>query len=69
MIISMRKIYEENKPLGENKKLTLDLSEELASQLFKFARDTGAPPEVLAAAILTAHIDKSPLDVSDLRDP
>ena len=64
----MSKIYEENKPLGENKNLTLDLSEELASQLFKFARDSGAPPEVLAAAILTSHVEKGSLDASDLRD-
>ena len=68
MIILMSKIYKKNKPLGENKKLTLDLSEELASQLFKFARDAGAPPEVLAAAILTSHAEKGFLDASDLRD-
>ena len=47
---------------------TVDLNEELASQLFKFARDSGAPPEVLAAAILTSHVEKGSLDVSDLRD-
>lgn len=64
----MNKVYKENKPLGENKKLTLDLSEELASQLFKFARGAGAPPEVLAAAIMISHAEKGSLDASDLRD-
>ena len=64
----MSKYYRENKTLGENRKLTLDLSEELASKLFKFARDAGAPPEVLAAAILTSHAEKGFLDASDLRD-
>lgn len=54
--------------LGENKKFTLDLNEEFASQLFKFARDAGSPPEVLAAAILTSHVEKGSLDASDLRD-
>ena len=54
---------------GNFKNLTVELNEELASKFFHFARDTGAPPEVIAAAILTAHVDKGPLDLSDLRDP
>ena len=58
----------EIEPFGECKKLTLDLSEELASQLYKLARDLGVDPEVLAAAILTSHIEKGYLDTSDLRD-
>ena len=53
---------------GSYKNFTVDLNEELASQLFKFARDSGAPPEVLAAAILTSHVEKGSLDISDLRD-
>ena len=64
----MNKPYNEIESFGEYKKLTLDLSEEFASQLFKFARDAGAPPEVLAAAILTSHTENGSLDVSDLRD-
>ena len=64
----MSKYYRENKTLNQNKKLTLDLSEELASQLFKFAHDAGAPPEVLTEAILTSHVEKDSLDESDLRD-
>jgi hypothetical protein len=64
----MSKYYRENKTLAQNKKLTLDLSEKLASQLFKFARDAGAPPEVLAEAILISHVEKDSLDESDLRD-
>lgn len=54
---------------GKYRNFSLDLNEELASQLYKSARDTGAPPEVIAAAILTSHVDNGPLDVSDLRDP
>ena len=52
---------------GNYKNFTVDLSEELASQLCKSARDTGVPPEVIAAALLTSHIEKGSLDVSDLR--
>ena len=54
---------------GNYKNFTVDLNEELSSQLFKFARDQGAPPEVLAAAILSSHVEKGSLDVSDLRNP
>ena len=64
----MSKSNNEIEPFGEYKKLTLDLSEGLASKLFKFARDAGAPPEVLAAVILNSHVEKGSLDASDLRD-
>ena len=64
----MSKSNNEIEPFGECKKLTLDLREELASQLYKLARDLGVDPEVLAAAILTSHIEKGSLDTSDLRD-
>jgi len=64
----MSKPYNEIELSSGYKKLTLDVNEEIASQLFRFARDAGAPPEVLAAAILTSHVEKSPLDASDLRD-
>jgi hypothetical protein len=64
----MTKPYNEIESSGVHKELTIDLSEELASKLFKFARDAGAPPEVLAAAILNSHIEKGSLDASDLRD-
>jgi hypothetical protein len=64
----MNKSFSEVQSFDEYKKLTLDLSEEFASQLFKFARDAGAPPEVLAAAILTSHVENGSLDASDLRD-
>lgn len=64
----MSKTNKLNKPLGGYKKLTLDVNEEIASQLFRFARDAGAPPEVLAAAILTSHVEKGSMDASDLRD-
>ena len=64
----MSKSNNEIEPFGEYKKLTLDLSEELASQLFKFARDAGTPPEVLAAVILNSHVEKGSFDASDLRD-
>ena len=53
---------------GSFKNFTVDLNEELASQLYKSARDTGAPPEVIAAAILTSHVEKGSLDISDSRD-
>jgi hypothetical protein len=64
----MSKPYNEIESFGAYKKLTVDSSEEFASQLFKFARDAGAPPEVLAAAILTSHVENASLDASDLRD-
>tara|TARA_B110000483_G_C17668835_1_gene340996 strand:- start:75 stop:272 length:198 start_codon:yes stop_codon:yes gene_type:complete len=64
----MSKSNNEIEPFGECKKLTLDLSEELASQHYKLARNLGVDPEVLAAAILTSHIEKGSLDTSDLRD-
>lgn len=64
----MSKSNNEIEHFCEYKKLTLDLNEEIASQLFRFARDAGAPPEVLAAAILTSHVEKGSLDASDLRD-
>ena len=53
---------------GNYKNFTVDLYEELASQLCESASDTGVPPEVIAAAILTSHVEKGSLDVSDLRD-
>lgn len=53
---------------GHYKNFTVDLNEELASHLCESARDTGVPPEVIAAAILTSHVEKGSLDVSDLRD-
>ena len=53
---------------GNYKNFTVDLNEELTSQLCESARDTGVPPEVIAAAILTSHVEKGSLDVSDLRD-
>ena len=53
---------------GNFKNLTVELNEELDSQLFHFARDTGATPEVIAAAILTSHVEKGSLDISDSRD-
>ena len=64
----MSKPKNEIEPFGEYKKLTLDLREELASQLYKLARNLGVDPEVLAAGILTSHIEKSSLDESDLSD-
>ena len=64
----MSKPNNEIESSGEYKELTIDLSEELASKLFKFARDAGAPPEVLAAVILNSHVEKGSLDASDLRD-
>ena len=65
---AMSEPYNEIESSGEYKELTIDLSEELASKLFKFARDAGAPPEVLAAVILNSHVEKGSLDASDLRD-
>ena len=53
---------------GNYKNFTVDLYEELASQLCESASDTGVPPEVIAAAILSSHVEKGSLDVSDLRD-
>tara|TARA_B100000497_G_C7525579_1_gene319092 strand:+ start:210 stop:407 length:198 start_codon:yes stop_codon:yes gene_type:complete len=50
------------------KNFTVDINEELASQLCESERDTGVPPEVIAAAILTSHVEKGSLDVTDLRD-
>ncbi len=64
----MSKSYKQNEPLGGYKELRLDVNEEIASQLFRFARDAGAPPEVLAAVILNSHIEKGSLDAPDLRD-
>ena len=63
IVISMNNEFE-----GNFKKLSLELNEELASQLFHFASDTGAPPEVIAAAILTSHVEKDSSDISDSRD-
>ena len=65
---AMSETYNEIESSGEYKELTIDLSEELASKLFRFARDAGAPPEVLAAAILTSHVEKGSMVASDLRD-
>ena len=64
----MSKPNNEIESSGEYKEFTLNLSEELASKLFKFARDAGVPPEVLAAVILNSHVEKGSLDASDLRD-
>ena len=64
----MSKPYNEIESSGVYKVLTIDLSEELASKLFQFARDAGTPPEVLAAVILNSHVEKGSLDASDLRD-
>ena len=66
--IIMCKSNWESNVSGNYKNFPLDLYEELASQLYKSARDAGAPPEVIAAAILSSHVEKGPLDVSDLRD-
>ena len=58
----------DNNVSGNYINFPIDLNEGLASQLYKSARDAGAPPEVIAAAILSSHVENGSLDVSDLRD-
>ena len=58
----------DNNVSGNYKNFPVDLNEGLASQLYKSARDARAPPEVIAAAILSSHVENGSFDVSDLRD-